>query len=166
MTYAESLETRIAQQAAELRRVLSTIDDVAGQSSSDEWSANEILLHLVGATKDTAVGIMRALTEQNPALTGEQPGGQYLDMPGVGSREDLLRLLLSTLDGISDTIRGLDDHTLRRPVTIAVEEAEPMTDVPMGIWLRYALGDHFDTHLDQLRALVSGDPLSVDASTT
>ena len=164
MTYADSIVKLIAQQSAELQRILSTIDDAAtGLPSAREWSANEIMLHLIGATRDTAAGLRRALTETIPVLTGEQPGGEYLEVPGAGSMDDLLRLLLNSLDEISDSVSGLDDDTLRRPLTIVAEEAEPMTNVPTGIWLRYAFGDHFDTHLDQLRATASAAGRSVNA---
>jgi len=152
MTYANSLEKRIAEQAAELQRVMEAVDDVADTRRADEeWSVNEILLHLIGNMQDVTAGLKLALTEQNPILTGEQRGGEYLNAPIGQAKDDLLQLLLSRLDQISDAVHGLDDDALDRRVTIVGEDGQPLNNVPAGLSLRYAIGDHFDTHLDQIR---------------
>jgi len=154
MTYAQSLQTRIERQSAELQRLLEGIADVAAAwRAGREWSPNEILRHLIGATGDVTAGLRQALTEDDPHIVREQPGGKYLNL--AGSSDELLRMLLKQLAEISEAVRALDNVALQRPLTISGEGVDAVSQVPVGLWVRDAVGDHFDAHVEQLKNAIA-----------
>jgi hypothetical protein len=154
MTYAESLREQIALRADELTALLSAHDDLAPRSSSAGWSANEVLLHLIGATGHIAPGVRRALTEDDPRIASEQRGGEYLGAPDAASTSELLRQLCRQLDDIAGAMRDLDDAQLSRPVSLTSETAPPIEHVPVGLWVRQAISGHLAEHVEQLRQML------------
>jgi hypothetical protein len=151
MTHAESLERHIGRRIEEIGAVTTGLDDeTARHRTEGDWSAREVLLHLIGDTADVPDGIRRAVAEDEPEIQREQRGGDYLPPRGDDTPDALACKLIDQLAAISAVLSGLDDASLARPVTIG-----DRSGVPVGLWVRDVVGEHFEVHLEQLRAAIA-----------
>jgi hypothetical protein len=156
MTYAESICSQIARRSTDL----ASLSDALARSSvldapSDEWSAREILLHLIGASSVIPEHIALAVANDNLPLASNQRGGAYLDVAGIDTASGAAAVLQQRLAAIASAVDGLDDETMRRLVTITPSEGEPIPNVPIGLVVRHAVTEHFDEHMAQLREVLS-----------
>ncbi len=149
MTYAESIIGQIDRQDRELRSLLAKLDDAPIRSRDDSaWSAREVLLHLLGATRRSVDDLRAALGESTQFE--RQAGGEYTDVPGLATAADVAGELLRALDTMRELVRDRSDGALARSISVSIGEADPVS-VPIGLVLRAGLTTHFDEHVGQLR---------------
>jgi len=150
MSYAQSicdLVTQRSERLAALEPWLARADDTA---HDDAWTAREILLHLAGALAEIPSRVQRAATEVSPYIVPAQRGGTYIDDASVGSAAQAAARVQQRLHAIVRSLRGVDDDTLRRPITMAAGDGQPAVEVPVGRLVRYSVTVHVDEHLEQL----------------
>jgi hypothetical protein len=151
MTHAESLAARINRHMQQVRVLVAGLgEEEARVRIGHEWSAREVLLHLIGDTADVPAGVQLAVTQAGPVICREQRGGEYLAARGSDSPDGLLETLLRQMDAIRDAVSGLSDESLGRPLTIG-----DRNDVPVGLWVRDVVGEHFELHLKQLELAIA-----------
>jgi hypothetical protein len=147
MAYGDSL-ARVAERQCEALRALegglaTAVPAVAGDGS---WDAREILLHLLGATREMPADLVGGREE----LISGQTGGQYNDVPELARAAEVLEALVRQLTRIAHVARGVDDPALSRSVSVGDGSGGQVT-APVGLVVRHRLTAHFDEHIAQIR---------------
>jgi hypothetical protein len=156
MAFSESISRQIAHQTHELRAIRDTLAVTAlPQPGAGGWDAREILLHLIGATKEIPNDLMNPAAGDDVAAAPRQPGGEYVDIPEIPTAMHAADALLKQLGNLAEAVRHLDDEVLQRTVTVMGGDGHPIPNVPIGLVVRHALTEHFDEHMTQLRKAVA-----------
>jgi hypothetical protein len=156
VTYAESIERLIQHQRRELSAVLQELARCTDSPvDSSGWSPREILLHLIGATRQLPADLRNCARGGQATAPRLQPGGAYVDVPDLHTEQEAGAALLHVLDEIAEASSGLDDAILSTLVKVSGSSDVP-NEAPVGLVVRHALTVHFDEHLAQLRVASGG----------
>jgi hypothetical protein len=156
MTYAESISQQIDHQVQELGVIRDALAVTpVPQPGTGGWDAREILLHLIGATKEIPDDLLQPATGRKGGVAERQPGGEYFDIPEIPTAAHAADALLKQLGVLRRAVRDLDDEVLQRPVTVMGGDGHPIPNVPIWLVVRHALAEHFDEHMTQLREAVA-----------
>jgi hypothetical protein len=147
VSHADSILRQIDRQRRALRTFEAGLRDAPSTPGDHTWNAREILLHLIGVTRQIPDDLMDA----GSSVEARQPGGTYFDISEVRTASDAGAVLVRQLDRVADTVRRLDDDALSRTVKITNRDGLMAADVPIGLVVHHALTQHFDEHLAQLR---------------
>ena len=155
MTHAESISRQIEHQMHALRSIRAALaETVSSLAASDTWDAREILLHLIGATKEIPNDLKQSIAGDAGAAAPRQTGGEYDDIPEVRTAMHAADALLRQLGMLAEAVHDLEDEELERPVTVMNADGHAIPNVPIGLIVRHALTEHFDEHMAQLREAV------------
>ncbi len=150
-TFAETADANLTS----LRELIAALpaETAAKRPTPDEWSANEILAHLLGPPdEDFLSGTRRVLEEDTPQLALEI-GERYFTPDRQGqSTEQLLSAVEEQYRQILEVARPLTAEQLQRRVSIPAFAPTPFPDTPtLGEWLHALFDLHLTDHLGQLR---------------
>ena len=151
-TFAESIRAAIDHRLAELAALDRALAHAPARGAAEgEWSAREILLHVVGAMSEIPDRVRIAVAEDRPFVVPSQRGGAYTEIASVTTAREAATLLQQRFVAIADALAGLSDDALRRPIRMAAGDGEPSFELPVGQLVRYSVTVHVDEHLAQLR---------------
>ena len=147
MSHADSLIRQIERQQKALRELRGAMSASRSTAAGTDWDPREILLHLLGTTRDLTDNLRHPGAE----VVTQQAGGEYNDAPELTTAAEACDALIQRLDAMIADVRGLDDAALSRSIALPGTAGALVSAAPIGLVVRQGLTDHFDEHIAQLR---------------